>query len=271
MSDYLFFNNIKLETTFPLRSLFYGEGIFETTRWKGGKPVHLSKHLARLKKGAEFLKIPYPGDREITGQAESSYNESGIEDAYVKICILSDSSPLYYDEPKNSSILIYIRKIGEPKYSIKLCVSDNKRNQDSKIANIKSLNYLENIIVKREALSKGFDDAIILNTKDEITETSANNIFWVRGRSIFTPAENCGLLPGITRQIVMEMAPELGYDVNERKYKLPYLLNSDFAFITNSLNGIQYVNKINYQEFTPMVEEYHKFKNLLYSKLGWQD
>ena len=269
MSGYLFLNSEKFEPAIPIRSLFYGEGVFETTRWNGKQPLYLKNHLKRLKKGADYLSIPYPGDDNIITQAVDAYKESNIKDAYLKICLLSEGSSQFFDEPESSSILIYVKENIESKYSVSLCISDYKRNQNSQLLQIKSFNYIESILVKREALKKGYDDAIILNTKDEITETSCNNIFWVRGKSIFTPSPSCGLLPGVTRDIVINMASELGYDVNERKYKLPYLLNCDFAFMTNSLNGILYVNKINYQDFTPMAEDYHKFKNLLYSKLGW--
>ncbi len=269
MSEFLFLNNEKIESNLPLRSLFYGEGVFETTRWKGKEPLYIKSHLKRLRESAMYLDIPYPGDEQIRKQAQNCYKIANIEDAYLKICILSDGDTLFYERPKTSSILIFIKEQKESKFTASLCVSEIKRNQNSRLANIKTFNFLEGILVKREAIKRGFDDAIILNTKDEITETSSNNIFWVRGKSLFTPSVNCGLLPGITRDIVITMASELGYDVNERKYKLPYLLNSDFAFLTNASHGMLYVNKINNQSFTPIADEFHKFKNLLYSKLGW--
>lgn len=269
MSEFIFLNgDLCEEIPFP-RALFYGDGVFETFRWKGSPPVYLEKHFERLKSGANLFEIPVPEISYLKKAVIDAVSKAKIEDAYVKLCLISEGDSLFYSKPEKSAVLIVIKKHSESKQSFSLCVSKFKRNQNSSLNSIKSFNYMESVLAKREAVEKGFDDSVFLNINDEIVETSSSNIFWVRGTSVFTPSLNCGLLPGITREIILEIAPGLGYEINERKFKLPYLLNSDFAFITNASAGITYVSKINNQIMPEISEDYIRFQEALFGKLGW--
>ncbi|MGH7884452.1 MAG: aminotransferase class IV [Thermodesulfobacteriota bacterium] len=269
MSEFIFLDGKVIDKSFLPRALFYGEGVFETFRWKGKPPVFLEKHFERLSSGAKLFDIPFP---EITLLFERIYEavkKSRIHDAYVKLCLIAEGETSFYKMPQKSSILVLVKKHTAPKEEFSLCVSKLKRNQFSPLHMVKSFNYMENILSKREALDKQFDDAIFLNINDEIVETSSCNIFWVRGKALFTPSINCGLLPGITRNAVLSIAPDLGYEINERKFKLPYLLNSDFAFLTNASAGVIYVNKINNQVMPKINAHYKQLKDSLTQKLDW--
>ena len=269
MSEYYFFNGQLEDNRLFNRALFFGEGVFETFRWKGKPPVLLSTHLERLKQSSSLFGIPYPGDPILIQHVQNSVKESTHDDAYVKLCLVSEGKADFSSMPEGCSVLVVVKKQPETKNEYSLCVSKIKRNQNSPLNTVKSFNYMENIMAKRNAIQKGFEDAIFLNINDEIVETSSCNIFWVRGKSLFTPSLNCGLLPGTTRELVLEVARESGYQVNERKYKLPYLLNSDFAFLTNASSGCIYVNRINNQQMPSQGKEYGMFKEMLFEKLEW--
>ena len=193
----------------------------------------------------------------------------GVDDAYVKICLLSSGKNIFYHKPEASSLLIVVGEYRGTKDQVSICVSTRKRSSTSTLLRIKTLNYLENVLSRREAVDKDFDDAIFLNSNDEVAEATSSNIFWVRGKGIFTPSIECGILPGITRELVLEVASELGYELNERKFRLPYLLNSDFAFLTNSLIGAIYISKINDQIMPNTPVQFVEYKEKLFERLGW--
>lgn len=270
MSEFYYLNGKLAENPLFNRALFYGEGVFETFRWKGKKPVFIENHLERLKRSARLLSIPFPDKKQLIGNIENAVTESNFSDAYVKLCLISEGKSNFASKPDGSSVLIVIKNQPDIKKEFSICVSKLKRNQHSPMNTVKSFNYMENILAKRKAMEKGFDDAVFLNINDEIVETSSCNIFWVRGKSLFTPSVNCGLLPGITRELILDIAGEIGFEVNERKFKLPYLLNSDFAFLTNASAGCIYVSKINNQVMPQKNSEYKTFEDKLEEKLDWQ-
>ena len=251
------------------RSLFYGEGLFETFRWRGEFPRYISEHLSRLKNGSKLLRIPFPDDSYILQRIEEAVKNSVSNDLYVKVALISKGDRVFFKNPDESALLVMTRKYLETDESVSVCVATQRRNQDSLLLKYKTFNYLENIIGRREALEKGFDDAIFLNTSNELTEATSSNIFWARGKDLFTPAVESGLLPGITRQIILDISLELGYKINSRKFDLSYLLNSDFAFLTNSLRGIAYISKVNKQNMPPKAESYNRIKDALFKNLNW--
>ena len=268
MEDLILIDGNKV--TEPLtRSLFYGEGLFETFRWKGELPKFISEHIDRLKDGSELLRIPFPDTNYIFERIDEAVKNSGSDDLYIKIALISKGDRIFFKNPDESALLVMTRDYLEAEENVAVCVATQRRNQDSLLLKFKTFNYLENIISRREALEKGFDDAIFLNTSSDLTEATSSNIFWVRGMDLFTPAAESGLLPGITRKIILEIAEDLGYKINCRKFGLSYLLNSDFAFLTNSLRGTAYISKVNKQMMPPKPESYTRIKNALFENLNW--
>lgn len=269
MNEFYYLNGRHVNINFPLRAAFYGDGVFETFRCRGDLPKHIQRHLARLRKGAELLSIPVPEEQDILGQINNAYTESAIEDAYMKICLLPEGGMTYYEKPHSSSVFIIVRKCEVSENPLSLCVSSYKRSQYSVLNTVKTLNYVENILVKREAIERGYDDAILLNNNGEITEASSYNVFWTRGKGVFTPSLQCGLLPGITRELMLEVLDELGYQINERRFGLSYMLNSDFVFLTNSVAGMKFVNRINDLKMPDMDQKFNDIKTSFYKKMCW--
>lgn len=270
MKQFVYLNRAPLKEGFPLRSLFYGEGVFETFRWRFSPPVFWKRHVERLKKGAAMLHIPFPGEDYLLACVEEAVSISGISDAYVKVCLLSCGSPVFYELPQSGSVLVTVRQYREPcKTQVRVCVSPFYRASTSPVSGIKSINYLENVIARRSALFSGFDEAVFLNEKGEVTEASASNIFWLKEGMLFTPEPSCGLLPGITRGITIESASELGIKVEEGRFDLDALLSSDGAFLTNSLVGVMPVAQIGNVFLPSDSSRFEVVRGAVMKKLNW--
>lgn len=268
MDELIFIDGNKINE--PLtRSLFFGEGVFETFRWKNQTPRHFNRHIERLRKGSELLRIPIPSNEEILRQVKEAVNKSESDDLYVKIALISKGDRIFFKNPDESSLLVMTREYIKSKEIVSVCVISQKRNPESKLIRHKTFNYLENIIGRREAIEKGYDEGLFLNTNDDLTEATASNLFWVRGKDLFTPATESGILPGITREILLETTERMGYKINARKFDLSYLLNSDFAFLTNSLIGMSYIEKVNKQTMPNISRHYDEIRQNLFSELGW--
>lgn len=247
-AHYVYVNGSKFKGGMPLRALFYGEGLFETFRYRGGLPVHFDRHYGRMKKGASVLGVPLPEQEYLESMAEEAAGDVGIDDAYMKICLLSDGRGPFYGSADRSTVLISLKPYTESPDSMSICASNIRRNSSSPLSRIKTLNYLDNILAKRQALDSGYDDALLLNERSYIAEGTASNVFWIKNGELFTPSVNTGLLPGITRSILIDLADELNIELREGAYGLEDLYGADAAFLTNSLMAICMVSSIDKHE-----------------------
>ena len=269
MSELIFKNGERVHEDLPLRTLFFGEGIFETFRYKSALPVHFDKHMRRLIKGARFLSMDMPEEAYISELLEKAIAVDDRSDLYVKLCLLSEGGSAFYEKSQGTQVLIQIKDYPGSKASIKAGVSDYRKSSSSPILRIKSFNYLENIIARREAMKNGFDEALFLNENDNITEGSAGNIFWFQNGTLYTPSVDCGLLPGTTREILIKLLSKLDINIEEGFYSLEELLGSEFIFFTNSLTGSVPVSQISNKKFPVDNEIYEKIERELYNQLGW--
>jgi 4-amino-4-deoxychorismate lyase len=254
----------------PPRSLLYGEGVFETFRWAGKAPVFLGKHLKRMREGAELLRIPPPREDEFRSAVEEAVKKSGIGDARVKVCLLSQGPQQFSANPERRVLLLVVSPYQPPKSVVAVHVVSFKRNSASPLLRIKSTSYLENVLGRREAEKLGFDEGIFLNERGELTEGCATNLFWIRGEILYTPALECGLLPGITRELLISLAPELGLRVEEGRYGLKSLLRAETALLTNSLIGAVGINRV--EKIQIPVDEglLARIQRALFQELGWK-
>ncbi len=210
------------------RTLLYGEGLFETILWRG-RTKKLIRHYRRLKNSADFFKIPCPSFDEFV---EAIEKETGnLKDVYVKFCLISEGDTRFYSYPDNYRIIVVVRSVKQLR-SVRLTLSPFRRNSRDPLVYHKTMNYLFNILVKRKALKDGYDDAIILNEIDEITECSSSNLLILKDDIILTPSVQCGLLRGTTLELLIER-----FDIRETRIGLEDLLEADSVFVTNSISG----------------------------------
>ncbi len=130
--------------------------------------------------------------------------------------------------------------------SIKICSTSIIRNEKSVISQIKSLNYLEPILARDEAITKGYDDGLMSNTQGNITECSISNVFFLfKDNTLITPPISDGLLPGIVRNEVISICKTIGVEIIEKSVNIYDLDNCKAGFVTNSAFGIKLINHIN--------------------------
>ncbi len=237
------------------RTLFFGEGLFETILWRG-RTTKLLRHYRRLKNSAEFFLIPCPDYETFCQEIEKK--TEGRKNLYVKFCLLSKGEALYYSMPKESGILVIVKDFFPDTNPKKLCLSSIKRHSSNPVIYHKTMNYLPNIFVKREALSKSFDDAIMLNERDEITECSASNILIVKDGKLFTPSRKCGLLMGTTIEILIQKM-----NVKEERLTVNDLYHASAIFITNSLIGALPVVQFENQPYSITLELLNSINSMI--------
>lgn len=233
----------------------YGKGVFTTILIHNSKLFLWEKHWQRLTENAEKIDIDL-----------SAFNKDLVENLLAEIIrknqfshgrariTFFDESPSKiwsYDSENKTNLLITTadpRKISE----IKLNVSPYRLNSKSPLANIKSCNYLEKTIVLQETKKLGFDEAICLNEKDEITSAIMANIFWVKDDKIFTPSLKTGCLAGTVRELILE-----NFEIKQVEAKLSEIKKSDEIFLSSS--SIILAKSIN----SKRSEHYHKLKKFL--------
>lgn len=234
------------------RGILFGDGIFETVRAYRGRPFRLDRHLARLREGCQVLRLTgIPGDVEIEQAIEELYRENVEDgDAYVRITVtggrFDGTRNLTRSLPPNMMVVVTpFTGYPEELYQrgLRMGISSLRRNEASPLTRIKTTNYLDTLYARQEALDRAFDDAILLNTHGYLAEGCTSNLFFVRGGRLCTPRLDCGILPGITREAVLELCRDLGIATEEGIYSLAELLAAEEAFLTMST-----------AELVPMVE-----------------
>lgn len=217
------------------RTLLYGEGLFETILWRG-RTEKLLRHYRRLKSSADFFRIPCPSFEEFVKAIEDE--TKGHKDLYVKFCLLSDGDTRFFSYPERYYITVIARPFRQLQ-KIELTVSPFRRHSKDPLVYHKTMNYLFNVLVKRRALKDGYDDAIILNERDEVTECSSSNIIILKDDLLYTPSIQCGLLRGTTLDILIER-----FDIKEVRIGIEELFEADALFITNSIIGARGVIRL---------------------------
>lgn len=221
------------------RGLLYGDGLLETLRCYGGEPFALERHLARLRASADFLRIPVP-KTDWLDAIDVLLRRSRLKscDAWVRITLTRGPGQRGLEPPARPvpTLLITAGKVdpaittrqlqGVRLASVAFC-------RDPFLAKHKTLNYLPNILAKIAAAHAGVDDALFVDHRGRIVETTTANIFVWKGGELWTP--KAGALPGVTRDLVVGVARERGISVRERSITLPELTGADEAFLTSSL------------------------------------
>lgn len=233
--------------------LLYGYGVFETILLKNKELIYLEKHYKRLIKAVKRLQI----NMDLSFEKLSFYlylyiKKNSLENSILRVTVLKNSDSF--------DILITHRenKYEASKYreGFKMEISEFKRNPNSIISGIKSVNYLENIYALREAKSIGSDEVLFLDCKNYISEGATSNIFFIKDGVIHTPTKECGLLKGIIRGEIIEIIEKNKHlELKQGFFSLKKLLDADEVFLTNSIMGIMPVSKIDHTNYD--LKKYH--------------
>ncbi len=209
------------------RTLLFGEGLFETIRWKPPEEK-LKLHYERLEASAVYFGIPHPSYEEFLKDIEGA--TKGGEGLYVKYLLISKGGDQLTDKPQDYGKLIITKELKPTPERIKLCLSPYGRYSSDPVCRHKSTSYLFNLFVKRHAQHKGFWDGIIVNERGHICETSTANLVFLKGSKLYTPAKDCGLLWGTTLEFLRRKLP-----IEEAYIDVRSVEDYDCIMVLNSL------------------------------------
>ena len=223
----------------------YGDGVYETIRSYGKKIFMRDQHLARLHRSAEAIGLTIPKNDWPSLLHESmARNDLGNDqtDAYIRITISRGSGDIGLDPAlcRTPTVVIMTKPLRSPppdryREGVSLIVAKTRRNLPSALdPQIKATNFLNNIQAKREALAAGAFDSVLLNWESHVTECTVSNVFFVQSGRLCTPALACGILDGITRNVILTLAREEQIPIDEGRFGVEALRGADECFLTNT-------------------------------------
>ena len=227
----------------------YGEGVYETLRTYHRVPFLYERHAERLRRSAALMALPVPFTDEDLLRAMNetvAAHPGGMEEAYIRVLLTRGVGELTYNPaacPAATTVII-VKPFPEPpartfEQGIKVSLVSVRRNHPQALnPMIKSNNLLNNALAMQEALKTGADEALMCNQAGEIVECSQSNFFIVRNGQVLTPPLSGGLLPGITRAFVLELAGELAIPAREVRLTPEDLTSADEAFITGTTREV---------------------------------
>ncbi len=221
----------------------YGDGVFEGIRAYSGRIFKLEEHIQRLFESAHSIMLPIPYDHhQIIRAVVDTVNANNLKDAYIRVVISRGAGDLGLDPQKckSSQVVIIADKIKlfpEELYEEGLSVvtvATRRNNADALDPKIKSLNYLNNVLVKIEANRAGVLEAVMMTAQGYICEGSGDNIFIYRKGKLLTPPPYLGILEGITRDVIIQLARQEGIQVVEEPFTRHDLYVADECFLTGT-------------------------------------
>jgi len=226
------------------QGLLFGYGLFETLRVYNTIPFMLTEHLERLIASLSIMEIDIPSQHFLETEIKRFINHINLCNGVLRITVtkgFSKATILFTHRDVTYDVSSY-----EKGFSLK--TSTIKRNASSPLTYLKTLNYMDSLIAKRDAVRAGFDEALFINTDNKVSECTASNIFFINDQKVYTPAVKCGLLNGIVRELIIkDIAKNLHLKVIEGEYLLDSLYLAHEIFITNSVMQIMPVVKVDNQ------------------------
>ncbi|MEH7228300.1 branched-chain-amino-acid transaminase [Bacillus safensis] len=231
----------------------YGDGVFEGIRVYNGNIFRMKEHLDRLYDSARsiMLNIPYSLE-ELTEKMIHTVERNGLKDAYIRLVVSRGAGDLGLD-PNNcgrANTVIIVEPLAIfPKHlyetGIDIVTVPTRRNRPDVLSpKVKSLNYLNNILVRIEAHMAGVSEALMLNDQGYVAEGSADNVFIYKKGKLYTPPGYIGALEGITRNAIMEIAEDLGYEVKEEPFTRHDVYTAEEVFLTGTAAEVIAVVKV---------------------------
>ena len=231
----------------------FGDSVYEVMRTYGGSPFEPGRHFRRLRASAWRLGFEVPGsDLELLDQVEALLARAGAGESYVRIVVSRGVGDCSYDFAKIERPTVVMIQKPLPAYparhyeeGLRVAAVDVRRNHPRALdPAIKSSNLLNNILAVREAQARGCDEPLLLNHDGLIAEGASTNLFIVLEGALLTPPLSAGILAGITREVVLELAGTLGTPCHQKPLHLDALLGADEAFLTSTTREIVPVRQV---------------------------
>ncbi|CAN5724001.1 aminotransferase class IV [soil metagenome] len=224
------------------RGFTLGDGIFETMRVTNGTVFRLPDHLHRLRRSATLIGMQCPELLEHAIAETLSANE--LAEGALRLTLTRGESPrgLRIPASRRPTLVIgvhtHTRDERQGQDGVSALIATGRLNEHAASTGIKQLGYLDAVLAQREASAAGMEEALLLDTAGHLAEAAASNLFLVRNGELLTPPLECGVLPGITRATVLEIASRLGLPIRSEPLLPADLKQAEEAFLTNSLRGL---------------------------------
>ncbi|HRZ86998.1 MAG TPA: branched-chain-amino-acid transaminase [bacterium] len=233
--------------------LLYGDGVFEGITFYNGKIFRLAQHIRRLYESAQtiMLKIPLSFGKMIE-DVKKTVELSGLKNGYIRLIVTRGEgnlglNPFTCQQPQviiiADKIALYPKELYATGLNV-ITVPTLRTPSEAMSPRVKSLNYLNNIMAKMEAINAGADEALMLNANGFVAECAGDNIFTVKDNAVYTPGPSAGILKGVTRDAVIELAEKNGLMVYEIDMSRHDIYNADECFLTGSAAEIVPVIKL---------------------------
>ncbi len=239
------------EARIPLmdRGFLYGEGCFETIRIHDGAPFRFDAHLRRLHESLHVLDLESPERLvDVREGARALGDHLKTSDYLLRITV----TPPHPEAKLEGIVAITARALPAIPSEIVLHVAQSVRRMPGPLARAKSLSRVTEMIALREARRAGAFDALLLNPRGNVVETTARNVFAVHGEALLTPPATEGALEGVTRTVVIELARKFGILVKETPIPMETLLGAEEVFLTGTGVGVASVAKVHAHRYDPL-------------------
>jgi len=236
------------------RGFLFGDSAYEVIRTYQGIPFLLHEHLKRLWHSAAKMEMPIRfSEDQIIKEVNSTLGELGVQSAYVRIMVTRGESPPFLDPSLSgpNNLIIIAREFKENPNSwyekgVNIVISNVERTSAKSFdPNIKSGNYLNNVMAYMTAKKEGAFEAVMLNSLGHLTEGTTSNIWMVKENKVLTPPLSAGLLDGITRKTILILAKKNGLIVEQRNLTPDDLINADEAFLTATTKEVVPITRVN--------------------------
>ena len=274
--DGKFYQNEDAKISVFDHGLLYGDGVFEGIRTYDGLIFKLKEHIDRLYQSAHAIMLEIPMTKEETVEAiKKTLRENELKDSYIRLIVTRGMGDLGLDPRKcgkptiiiiTDKIKLYHQELYEKGLEI-VTISTQRNIHESVNPQIKSLNYLNNILAKVEAINAGVEEAVMLNSEGYVAECTGDNIFTVKTGALYTPPVHSGVLRGITRGAVIDIAHLKEIPIHEEVMTRYDLFNADEMFLTGTAAEIIPVVKMDRRKIgdgkpgkmtAKLITEFHK-------------
>ena len=249
------------------RGFLYGDGLFETVRIFAGRPFRMAQHLERLSRGAEYLKIKLPfTPKDLHRFAEQLVAQNKMPDSILRVTLTRGAGERGFTPPAGGAPTMVMTlhtappldPVNPPQWS--MITSTHRIPASDALSSFKTSSKLLHVMARIEAEAQNADEALILNTNGEVAEAASANLFWVYHDKVCTIPTGRGVLPGITRAVVLEICQVLGFTTNKRVIKPEALPHSDGIFLSQSALGVICITRFDGEHvpLSPLAEQIHR-------------
>ena len=234
------------------RGFLLGDGAFETLRFEAGVIRRWPRHRARLDAALAALEIASPDWRALEAAARSLCEANGLESAVLRLTVSRGASGagMAPGRPADPTLLLTARALAPAPVSLLARIVEGARRDARNLSSQHKLTgYADMLGARRAARHAGADIALVLSSDGALSSADSANLFWVKGETVFTPALECGCLPGTSRAALIDVLRGEGRAVAEDRFAPEALFEADWAFVTNAVAGVVALSRVDDQAF----------------------